>query len=71
MNNKKEIDRESAQALECVALMWNQYCTGPSGHMWMTAGESSERLLKHHDLMRDDQTAIEIDDDDYPYEVMK
>ena len=65
--DKKEISGDLAQALECLAAMWNQYCPRPWTHCSMCAGENAEELLCGHKFMRDDETAIRIEDDDYPY----
>lgn len=31
--------------------MWNQYCSGPAGHLFMSAGESAEAVLEKYDLL--------------------
>lgn len=41
----KEERERHAETLEALALMWNQYCSGNEGHMFMSAGESASTIL--------------------------
>lgn len=75
MNNKKEIDGELAQALDCLAHVWDNHF-GPfvtDSTDWKPA----EKLLTKYNLIRkgieyaDINELIRISDDDYPYEVIK
>lgn len=45
------MDRQLYNALRALCLMWRQYCDGPSGHMFMTAGEDTEEVLDEHGLL--------------------
>ena len=64
---KKQLNNELAKALDCLASMWNQYCPKPWTHMCMGAGENTEEMLEEYDLMRHDESAINTEDEDYPY----
>ena len=39
------------EALEALAMMWNQYCDGESGHLCMSAGEQAEEVLSKYNLL--------------------
>ncbi|MDO7874690.1 hypothetical protein Q5H93_08090 [Hymenobacter sp. ASUV-10] len=65
-----ERSKDLFDALGALTSMWNQYCPPPWTHMFMSAGEDAEEVLKKWQLMRPDETSIYIDglviDEDMP-----
>lgn len=47
-NEWLEFDKD--EALESLCCMYNQYCNGPSGHDFMSAGENTLEVLEKHKL---------------------
>lgn len=39
------------EALEALCKMWEQYCSGPTGHMFMSAGEDTAEILEKYQLL--------------------
>jgi len=56
----KERNEDLFEALAALSGMWNQYCSPPWTHEFMNAGEDAEEVLKKWDLLRNDETSIEI-----------
>jgi|GEM_PF-3343525 len=55
-----ERSRQFYTALNALAGMWNQYCPPPFTHQAMNAGEDAEEVLRTWQLLRADETAIEL-----------
>lgn len=46
--------QELFEALETLCGMWNQYCSGPAGHLFMSAGENCAEVLDKYNLLKND-----------------
>lgn len=58
------MNKELFEALDALCDMWSQYCDGPSGHMFMSAGENAADVLdKYGLLMNDNGTGGEVNYD--------
>lgn len=44
--------QELYDALSALCDMWDQYCSGECGHMFMSAGENAEEILNKYDLLK-------------------
>ena len=55
-----ERNRQLYAALNALAGMWNQCCPPPFTHQAMNAGEDAEEVLRTWQLLRADETAIEL-----------
>lgn len=70
------VERNNAlyEALSALSAMWNQYCPPPYTHEFMNAGEDAEEVLKKWELMRPDETSIQLAgiqiDPDKPHKVL-
>jgi hypothetical protein len=43
--------KELYDSLQALCYMWDQYCSGPSSHMFMSAGEHTEEVLDYWELL--------------------
>jgi len=70
----KERNEDLFESLAALSGMWNQYCPPPWTHEFMNAGEDAEEVLKKWDLLRIDETSVQIAgiqvDDDMPQKVL-
>jgi hypothetical protein len=48
------------EALAALSAMWNQYCPLPFTHEFMNAGEDAEDVLRRWELLRADETSIQL-----------
>lgn len=48
------MDKKLFEALEALCDMWNRYCGGEYGHMFMSAGEGAEAVLEQYRLLKND-----------------
>lgn len=46
------MNKELFEVLESLCYMWNQYCDGQYGHMFMSAGESCMDVLEKYQLLK-------------------
>ena len=57
-------NKELFEALEALCGMWEQYCDGEWGHMFMSAGEQAADVLDKYQLLKDDNgTGGKVDED--------
>lgn len=47
----REERERHAQTLSALATMWNQYCSSPTGHQFMCAGEEASEVLERYGLL--------------------
>ena len=70
----EERNRNLFEALAALSGMWYQYCPPPWTHEFMNAGEDAEEVLIKWDLLRADETSIQIAgvqiDDDIPQKIL-
>ncbi|MES2620195.1 MAG: hypothetical protein V4615_05015 [Bacteroidota bacterium] len=58
------MNKDLFEALEALCDMWSQYCDGPSGHCFMSAGEGAAYVLNKYKLLKNDKgTGGEVDCD--------
>lgn len=58
------MSKELFEALEALCDMWSQYCDGPSGHCFMSAGENADEVLSKYGLLKNDNgTGGDVDYD--------
>lgn len=58
------MNKELFESLEALCDMWSQYCDGPNGHMFMSAGENAADVLDKYSLLKNDNgTGGEVDYD--------
>jgi len=48
------MNKELFEALEALCDMWEQYCDGEWGHMFMSAGENCADVLDKYNLLQND-----------------
>jgi hypothetical protein len=53
------MNRKLFDTLEALCMMWDQYCDGLYGHYFMSAGESTMKVLKYHRLLEIDWDRLE------------
>ena len=46
------MDKNLFEALEALCMMWEQYCSGKSGHDFMSAGEETADVLDKYKLLK-------------------
>jgi len=59
-----EMTKELFEVLDALCDMYNQYCSPPGGHMFMSAGENAEEVLSKYGLLKNENAqSAEVDFD--------
>jgi len=48
------MNKDLFPALEALCMMWEQYCGGEAGHVFMSAGEQCQEVLSNHGLLKNE-----------------